>query len=116
VEEEVVEQERLEHLELHLDQVEQVELEYLIIFQDQEYLMLVVVVVELPTHLLQVHQEEQHLLVELEELDLQLVQEHQEQLIEVEEEEVDHMLQDKQVVMGDRVLLLLEHHQQLHYL
>ena len=70
VAEEAVEQERLEHLELHLDQVEQVELEYLIIFVVHLYLTLVVVEVELPTHLLQVRQEEQHLLVELEELEM----------------------------------------------
>jgi hypothetical protein len=35
-----------------------------------------------------------------------MVQEQQEQLIQVEVEELDHMLQDKQVVMEDQVLLL----------
>ena len=35
-----------------------------------------------------------------------MVQEQQEQLIEVVVEELDHMLQDKQVVMEDQVLLL----------
>jgi hypothetical protein len=65
-----VEQEQLEQLELHQDQLELVELEYLIVFQDQEYLTLVAVEVELPIHLLQVQQEEEHLLVELEELEM----------------------------------------------
>ena len=111
VAEEVVEQELLEQLEIHQDQEEQVVLELQIVFQDQQYHTLEEAEVEHLDQLL-VEQEEQHLLAELEELDLELVQEELEQLIEVEAEDQVDMLQDKQVVMEDRVLLLLEHQDQ----
>ena len=101
----VVEQEQLEQLEIHQDQVELVVLEHLIVFQVQQYLMLEEEVEERLDQFL-VELEEVDLLAELEEQVQEIVQEEQEQLIEVVVEDQVDMLQDKQVVMEDRVLLL----------
>jgi hypothetical protein len=81
---------------------EQEVLEHLIVFQDQEYLTLVVVEEEdlfLQEDLLV----EVDLLAELEELDLEIALVQLEQLIQVEEVDQVDMHQDKQVVLEVQV-------------